>query len=390
MTDTSNDVRKDVLDVVEDFDYSTQNSSYNEKFKKWRKNKDNRHAFRFEGNKKEKVFNDSRGFEKRSPEAVEKKIINRVMYVLGIAMLIFIVIDNSANRLLAPLFRCFGINVHASMLSAAVYGNVTGVVEVLLLASALKIIIPVIYIQLKLKMPLSVGYMSHVNSTAEIVNSVGMALVACTVVCLPTAYSSDTKEIYTLFKSANADVSLWGQREFVVYALFTLVVFPAVYELFLHGPIFAALRQFGDRFAIAVTTVAACLLADTPSEIPATFLISLLAAVSMLRSGTIMTAFIINIIYKSYTFALIMFENENTPSMLLKRNVFMIAALVAGVAVSGSIYIVRRRKGRKLHFIAAYKSEVSPLNRGVIAVKSFPFAAVVMLCILEMVIGVVF
>ena len=344
MTDTSNDAEKDILDVVEDFDYSTQNSSYNEKYKKWRKNKDNRHAFRFEGNKKEKVFNDSRGFEKRSPEAVEKKIINRVMYVLGIAML----------------------------------------------ASALKILIPVIYIQLKLKMPLSVGYMSHVNSTAEIVNSVGLALVACTVVCLPTAYSSDTKEIYTLFKSANADVSLWGQREFVVYALFTLVVFPAVYELFLHGPIFAALRQFGDRFAIAVTTVAACLLADTPSEIPATFLISLLAAVSMLRSGTIMTAFIINIIYKSYTFALIMFENENTPSMLLKRNVFMIAALVAGVAVSGSIYIVRRRKGRKLHFIAAYKSEVSPLNRGVIAVKSFPFAAVVMLCILEMVIGVVF
>ena len=77
MTDTSNDVEKDILDVVEDFDYSTQNSSYNEKYKKWRKNKDNRHAFRFEGNKKEKVFNDSRGFEKRSPEAVEKKIINR-------------------------------------------------------------------------------------------------------------------------------------------------------------------------------------------------------------------------------------------------------------------------------------------------------------------------
>lgn len=389
MTDASKDTEKNILNVVEDFDYSTQKDSYNAEFKSWRSSKDNRYGFRYIENKREKVFNDSRGFEKSSQAAAESKSIGRIMYVLGIALLLFLVLDTSAARLFALIFGLFGTDVRASMLSAALYGNVTNVVLVLILSSSLKILVPVIYVLLKLRVPLRVGYMSYLNSSVEILNSIGLALIACTVVCLPNAYSSDAKEIYSFFKSTNTDVSMWGQEEFVAYSMFSLIFVPVAYELFLHGPVFAALRQFGDGFAVAVTTFSSCLIADRAAEIPAMLLISFIAAVSMLRSGSIMSAFLVNIIYKIYSFALIMFENESSANMLLKRNIFMMSALVIGVILSGAVYIARKVKKKQVHFMAQYSSEAKASSRLATAAKSFPFTAVTLLCILKLIIGLV-
>ena len=104
-------VEKDILNVVEDFDCSTQNEAYNQKFKEWRRRKDNPCAFSFEVNKKERVFNDSRGFEERSPETEEKRAISSIMYVIGVAMLIVIVMDTFVIRILAAIFSFFGLKV---------------------------------------------------------------------------------------------------------------------------------------------------------------------------------------------------------------------------------------------------------------------------------------
>ena len=50
LTDTS---AEPIINVVDQFDYSTQNDNYNAKFRAWRKNKENPYAFNFKLNRKE-------------------------------------------------------------------------------------------------------------------------------------------------------------------------------------------------------------------------------------------------------------------------------------------------------------------------------------------------
>lgn len=63
---------KNMIDVIDEFDYSTQNDAYNEKFRAWRSRKNNPYAFSFEKNQRESVYIEGRGFIENSLEAVEK------------------------------------------------------------------------------------------------------------------------------------------------------------------------------------------------------------------------------------------------------------------------------------------------------------------------------
>ncbi len=377
------DPKSDNVDVIEDFDCSTQSEAYNVKFKEWRRKKENPFAFRFKANKRETVFNDSRGFETPSQAAEEKRVINRLMFILGISMLFMVTADNIIGRASAAALGLLGFDIHATVFSTMMYGEASSVVSVVILVSLIRGIVPIIYSGTKLRLPLRIGYMSRVQSSVEIINAIALTLIACTIVCLPTAYSGSAKEIYEFFKGSNTEVTLWGQKEFVSYAMFSILVFPLLDVLFLNGPLFTALRQFGDPFAIIITMTSACLLTRDFKEMPAALLISLIASVTMLRSGTIMTAVIVHVVYKMYTFALIMLEGSTSANMLLMRNMFMISALVAGALVSGTIYFVRKKKSKNSHYIAMYHSDTNPVKRLGIAAKSFPYTAVALLCIAE-------
>lgn len=381
---------RDILNVVEDFDCSTQNDTYNKYFKEWRKKKDNPYAFNFKGNKKEKIFNDSRGFEKQLPEKAEKTVINRLMHVVGIAMLLLIVTDSIFGRAAIYLLSLLGLDVHISMINSAMYGDVSLVLIAFLCISMLKLLIPLIYVTKTLNIPRKAGFMSKVNSSVEILNAIGITLIACTVACLPTAYSSDSKEIFSFVRSVDTDVSLWDSNEFIAYTMFTVIVLPVLFELLVHGPMFTALRQFGDPFAIIVTSTVACLIVRDFTEMPAMLMISVIAAMTMLRSGTIMSAFIVNIVYRIYCLALITLEIGNTTNMLIKRNIFMLSALIAGVLIFGTIYIVRKLRKKNKHYIAFYHSDISHSRRLYVAARSYPFLAIAFLCLIDAVVKVAF
>lgn len=383
MSSEIENISKDTVDVIEDFDCSTQSEAYNLKFKEWRSRKDNPFAFRFRANKRETVFNDSRGFETPSQASEEKRVISRIMFILGMSMLFVVVTDNIIARIAAVTFGFFGFDIHTTMFSSTMYGDASAVVSVVILVNLIRGLVPVFGAQLKLKLPLRTGYMSQVRSSVELLNAIALTLIACTIVCLPTAYSGSTKEIYEFFRNSNTEVDLWGQKEFVSYAIFSILVFPLLEVLFFNGPMFTALRQFGDPFAITVTVTSACLLTRDFKEMPAVILITFIASVTMLRSGTIMTAVTVHVIYKMYTFALIMFEGSSSANMLLRRNMFMLAALITGSVVSGLIYIVRKKKKSNRHYIAMYHSDTKPAAMLITAAKSFPYTAVALLCIVE-------
>ncbi len=372
---------KTLISVIDEFDSSTQNEAYNKSFRKWRSNKENPYAFNFETNTRESVFNDSRGFESHSCSEAEERIVGRIVYLIGIVMLMFVVIDDFLGGVLANLLSLFGLNIHASFFTASMYGSGAEIVIIMVTVAVVELVVPMLFVHSRLKMPFRLGFMSKVNDSTEIINSIAVTFIICTVVCLPAAYSGTARDIYTYFSRIDADVSAWGQTEFIVYIVFDIVIVPVISEMLYRGAMFGALRQFGDIFAIIVTSVVPCIVSRNLTEIPAVLMISVVASVGMLRSGTILTAFFVRIIYRMYNLALIMLESSSSIDALIIRNGFMLITCAVGAIGVIVIYLIKKSSRRRC--IARYKWETPPVKILYVIVRTFPFTAVTGICFLE-------
>ena len=388
MTKINNSTYKkddNIINAIDDFDYSTQKEDYNKNFRNWRRKKDNPYAFNLEINKKECIFNESRGFVGSSATEVEKNSLSNNMFIFGIAMLIFIAADTLLGRILAHVLSLFGVNVHMNFFGSLFYGGSSEIVAVIITCATMKYLIPVFYLHKKLKMPLKVEFMSTVNGSIEIIEAIGLSLIASTITCLPSAYSSETKEVYTYFKNTDMDISIWSQQEYIIYTIFDIIILSILTELLFRGAIFNSLRQFGDAFAIITTSIISGFIVGEFLEMPAAILISIVASVGMLRSGTIFTAFFVRIIFKMYQLALIIIGGSSSPNMFYIRNITMIVIFLIGVAI---IIAVRFTGGRRFkNYFAKYNSEISLNRRISFSLKSFPISVIILICILEAIIA---
>lgn len=377
MTDTT---ESNIVSVVDEFDYSTQNDPYNEQFRNWRKNEDNPFAFSFEKNLRESVFVEGKGFESKSAAAAETESLSRIMNITGIAMLMWIVIDNLFGKALVGLFDLLGFDIHGAFFSTAFYGGSVEIVTALIVINMLKIFVPATYLHCKLKMPRKVEFMTTLHHPVELLRSLCMAMAVSAVTSLPNIYTNRTRQIYYYFKNLDADVSVWGQDEFIVYAIFDIIIISVLSELMFRGAVFSALRQFGDVFAIMITSAISGLLVQDIRELPAAVMISATAAVGMLRSGSIYSAFFVQILFKMYRLALVLLESTPSDSMFMRRNTFILTVFIIGAVGGIILYIIQKIAGST--HLARYYSEIPESRRLMTAAKVFPISAVAGICLL--------
>jgi hypothetical protein len=375
--DKANDLS--IINVIDQFNYSTQTDAYNENFKKWRRNKENPYTFSFEANKNEKVFVDTKGFVDRSAKDVEKDVLSRIFSAIGIAALIWMSAEDIFGRIGIYLCNLMGIDIHNNFFSSAIYGGSKEIVIALIVITLIKIAVPGLYLHFVFKLPGRVEFMYKLHNSTALLGAIAMALIVCTAASLPSAYSSESKEIYDYFRSTGTDVSVWDQWEFLVYTIFDIVIVSILTEMFFRGAMFAVLRQFGDPFAILITSFTAGFLTMDPQEMPVVILISIVASYGMISSGTILTPIAVSIVYKMYNLTILMIETDPTDRMPLTRNIFMIISLSAGI-IGFSAYWMRCVRKKK-NGIANYSSELPTNARIFHSVKTFPYSAAALICI---------
>lgn len=371
---------KDIINVIDEFDYSTQNDAYNEKFKSWRQRKNNLYAFSFTKNQRESVYIEGRGFMDNSREDTEKKVLAHIFYTLGIAVLMMVFFNNFFEKLVIKLLELCGLNIHINLINSVKFGGSVEIAVTLIILTLMKILLPMVYLHKKFKLPRKVEIMGSMNDPASLMGAISAAFWVCVVSTLPLAYSTESREIVSFFSSDSIDTSIWNQFEFVIYTVFCVLVIPIVEQLLFCGAAFAVLRQFGDPFAILMTAVTAALVTQDIKTMPMTFLITLVGCYGMLSSGTIFTAFAVNIIYRMYVMALSLIETSASENMPIMRNLFMLLLFIIG-AVGLAIY----RGYVKKHNIklALYSSELSYCRRVLHSAKIFPYSVVAIICLVS-------
>ncbi len=371
--------KKGIINVIDEFDYSTQNDEYNEKFRSWRKRRDNTYAFKFEKNERESIYVDGRGFIDNSLEYTEKKVLANIFFTLGIASLMWIVFDDLVSKIIVSLLGFAGLNVHTNFSTAIIYGGCHEVALTLVILGILKPVIPMLYLHFKFKVPFRAEVMGKMNNTSALVGAISLAFLVCVATSVPSAYSTESKEMVAFFASSGADVALWNQFEFISYTVFDVIISPIIVQLLFCGASFTVLRQFGDPFAMLMTSFTAALLTQDFHLMPTVFLITLVGCYGMLASGSIFTAVSVNIMYRMYDMTLTLIETDSSDNMPLIRNLFM-----AAVVVLGSVGLAFYRMSLKKHRVklALYVSDMTFGGRIVQAAKTFPYSAVAILCVI--------
>lgn len=370
---------KKIISVVDEFDYSTQNETYNQSFREWRMRKNNRYAFRFRKDERERVYIDGRGFVEKSFESAEKWTLSMIFHTIGYAALMWLVLENVAAKIAISCLDFFGMNIHINYASSIFYGGCHEVTIALVTIDILKILLPLIYLHFKIKTPKKAELMGSMNNPSALVGAISAAFIVSVIASIPSAYSMEVREAVSFFNAVESDTSIWNQFDFLLYTVSDLLVIPILSQLLFCGAAFVALRQFGDAFALIVTAFSAAVLTQDFNTMPAIFLITLISSCGMLTSGSIFTAISVNVIYRMYNLTLALIETDTSENMPFIRNMFMAVVVIAGTI--GLAYFRLSTKKKPLN-LAHYSSSTTFMQRIIHSSRTFPYSAVAIICII--------
>ena len=176
-------------------------------------------------------------------------------------------------------------------------------------------------------------------------------------------------------------MSLLGQKSFVVYTIFDVVVVAAISELLFKGEMFAALRQFGDAFAVVITSVFTGLFTQNIQVMFGSALMAAVSASGMLRSGSIFTAIVSKMVYKLYLLVLTVIQSSGRDDMRSIRFIYITGIL--SVAVLVMLIIFMNDKRRRRAWIAKSSSQLSFARKISAAVKSVPMTITILICLIS-------
>lgn len=374
-----------IIDVVESFDFSGQSNEYVTAYKKWRKNKDNPFAYNFTQNAKESTFIDGKGFMRTLPQDIEASILKSILYVLGNVFTIYLFIEFVLSKILVEFLDLIGLNIHNSFSNFSIYGGKREVIIVITTITILKFVVPLIILYKKFKIPVKAFAPCKLQSGKDLVLCIFLGIAVSVITSISRAYSSSAREFFSFFKGYNNELSLMGQKELIIYMFFDIVIVSILTEFLFSGIIFQVLRQFGDCYAVIISALLSSLITHDLSCMPATFAISAVSMISILRSGTLFTAFSIRIIHKIYLFSLTIIETSDS-DMIFKRSTFMFVCLIVSVIV---MIVIWHTTPKKHSLTSNYKTFLSMKQKFKLLFSGISTTALVLLCVFVIILDIV-
>lgn len=364
------------IDVVEDFSYSGQSEEYITAYKKWRKNTDNPFAYNFSQNSKESVFVDGQGFVHSLPQEEEAKPLKRVLYVIGYSLILYLFIEYAVSKIIVEILDYAGVNIHNSFFNFSVYGGKMEVMSVIIAVNLLKFCVPYMVLQKNFRMPLKVALPCKLQSGRDLIMCIFIGIAVSVITSVSRAYSASEREFFSFFKGYSNEISFMGQKELIIYMLFDIVIVSVMTEFLFSGMIFQTLRQFGNCFAVLTSAFFSAIITHDISYMPATFAISVVSMISILRSGTVFTGVAVRIISRIYIFALTIIETSES-EMFLKRSNFMCICLIISLAV---ICILWNTMPKKFVMIENFKTFLSFRKKVSIIFSMVSTLTLILLC----------
>lgn len=352
-----------MTDVVEEFPYESQNARYNDAYRHWRRTSKCPYAFRFVKDHRASVFVEGSGFVKETLHDSAHAKLYRIGKMLGLLLILFLLFDAVVGGMITwALNRFFHMDVTLSVLS--IHGSQWAMVLVKVLVESLKYMAVLLTTRRLFRLPSAIISPCRFGPVPDWLCATSLALLCGLLISICSwgfggSYLSLSPQLLYTYEDTGA---------ILTYALLDILVLSLLSEFFLRGMLLPVLRQFGDVFALAAIAGISFLM---PNDLPyrlGDMLIGLLCGYYMLRTGSILTCYLIRIAYGIVLFSQLILNGSEMPLLNnLQLRLLILTAAVVGLAVG----ILLGRKSAK-RFCPCRLKEQMPWHEKYFALISTP------------------
>lgn len=361
----------DRIDVVEDYEYSSENPQYNQDYRHWRRHAKGPWMYQFQENSREHVYVDGGAASSTFDAALaERKALLHCSTVIGTILLIFLVSEILGSTAMVALMRLFMKDISIDFLSFQTVGNQWARTGVRILIEVLKYSLPTAVLTRFCKLPQSVFAPASFGAIPEVIAAIGSGMVIAALYCVTTLGTSVELSQRLFSYKDSAAIAAFG--------VFDALAVSVLAELFFRGALLPVLRQFGDPFAVIVTAVIAFLCPNVMSDRIRELLIGLAAGYLMIRSGSILKCAMLRITCSALCYArlVLVYANETIP----------LWRYVLTLAVIGSMTVVFYCHIRRTSLPLPNRQSFLPLKRKLYymtqSIPMLPWLAVSLLLLL--------
>ncbi|NLP26717.1 MAG: hypothetical protein GX365_05165 [Clostridiales bacterium] len=193
-------------------------------------------------------------------------------------------------------------------------------------------------------MPFAISLTTKITDKYEMLGGVSIAMIVMTLTSLVISSSPLEFTSRTFFLSNQILYDNYNILAIFIYYTFEIIIVSVLIELFLHGSLFHVLRQFGDIFALISTTAISIIIIHNYAQCIPFALMTLISGIFILRSGSIITGFLVRIIFNIYFFSIMILNNNLNTNLSLTKSYFMSIFFLAGVLGCTVFYRKHSRK----------------------------------------------
>lgn len=321
-----------LIDVVKDSTYQNQSDEYRKSYSKWRSDPDNSYGFQFTHDKREHSYIDGEGFVPHKAEVAERISMLKCCNLLGVVMIVMLVIDQIAFHVInyiAP--DTTGCIVYFSQKNGGISSYdlmTTLIIGAFMLA---KFIVPALIFKFVTKIPGKVVFAKSDGNNKFL----GTALIIMMVVIVIGRMGQFI--ISWFFSFLNIDglysVIIFSKEPDVAIASFLLftIAIPVAQEVLLRGVILQTFRQFGDYFAIIVSSVLGALCYYDVTYFGFVICCSAVLGLFTIRTGSLKTPIFMSICSHTTNFVLSYIELYDKPYSEIIE--VLICTIILGISI---------------------------------------------------------
>lgn len=316
-----------------------QDREYNEIYRKWRIEHKKDFGFYFLDNSDELTYRDGEGFITESPQAAERSAFTEIHSLLAKFLCIYSVLNLivpavsgiiNAPEFDIPLFRS---------LSALVSGNEFVYVAVDYLVMISVRILPLFYLMKKINMPKKIFMPTKIYNKPLFNIAAPMAMLTFGIATILSNIQHTSAALLGVDPTFSLRIP-HNKICLILSAFLTVVIVPIISEIVHHGIILQILKQFGDGYALIVTSIIAALTTGNFHIFLFTFTVMLITGFFVVRSGSIITGFIMRIIISGSVYFITVIKTIALPQgMYITLTAALIFAYIAAGFTAVSVFI---------------------------------------------------
>lgn len=291
-----------VIDVAKEHKYQNQNDEYYQKFLKWRSDSKNPYGYKFVHDTREHAYVDGEGYVDKKPEQAEKNALVKCCALLGLTMLAMFATDFAKLLVDKYVFKLeYGSNLYYS--DTRTSGTFSaGVIYSTAFFSMLKYIIPVIFFKLISKIPLKVAMPAGKFNHSICASGILVMLTVMAIGRIGNYLLAHMMQIVRIDSVYYDYINCDDKTAMLTFFICQYIIVPILIEILFRGFILQTFRQFGDFFAILITSIVNCLCYYDLTQFAYIFCASVVIGLFTIKSGSIVTAATMRVIVRTLTF----------------------------------------------------------------------------------------